>query len=61
MFLRFLFTALVVYLGYRFLRGIWEKESRKEEIKGKSKSRPLNLKNEDVEDADFEDIEDKER
>ena len=61
MFIRFLFTALVVYLGYRFLRGMWEKASRKEEIKGKSKSRPLDLQDEDVEDAHFEDIEDKER
>jgi len=61
MFFRFLFVALVVYLGYRFLRGLWEKDSRKEEIRGEQKNKPLDLRDADVEDAHFEDIEEGKR
>jgi len=61
MFFRFLFIALVVYLGYRFLRGLWEKDSGKSEVRGKQKNQPLDLGDADVEDAHFEDIKDGKR
>ncbi len=61
MFFRFLFTALVVYLGYRFLKMFWKKTPPKEEIGGKQKGEPLDFKDEDVEDAHFEDIKDDKR
>lgn len=56
MFIRFLFTALIVYMGYRFLKGLWDKESRREEVKGKRQSKSLDLQDADVDDAHFEDI-----
>lgn len=61
MLFRFLFISLVIYLGYRFFKGFWEKTSSKDQIKGQQKNMPLNLHDEDVEDARFEDVEDDER
>ena len=56
MFIRLLFTGLLVYLGYRFVRGWFTTQPPKEEVKGESKHRSLDLRDEDVEDARFEDI-----
>ena len=61
MFFRLLFSALVVYLGYRFLKGFWEKGKPKEEVGGRRKHEPIDLRDADVEDARFEDVEDEER
>lgn len=55
---RFLLTILVLYLGYRFFKSFWKKESSKEEVKGRNKNQPLDLRNNDVDDARYEDIED---
>ncbi|MFH1941524.1 MAG: hypothetical protein ABIL68_05415 [bacterium] len=59
MFFRFLLTCTVAYFGYRFVKGLWDKGSQKEEVKGKQRSKPLDLRKEDVDDARFEDIENK--
>jgi hypothetical protein len=56
MFFRFLLTALVVYLGYRFFRALWNKESIKDSVKGEQKSSPLDLRDADVDDARYEEI-----
>ena len=53
---RFIFVALVAYLGYRFIKNIIPKDSSKQNVKGKQKSQPLDLRKSDVEDAKFKDI-----
>ena len=58
MFFRFIFAALVVYLGYRFFRAFWPKGSSKNNIHGKQKSDPLDLRDADVDDAKYEEIDD---
>ena len=56
MFFRLLLTALVVYLGYRFFKTFWQKESTRDSVKGKQKSGPLDLRDADVDDARYEEI-----
>jgi hypothetical protein len=58
MFFRLIFTALVVYLGYRFFRAFRQKETTKNNIHGKQKSDPLDLRDADVDDARYEEIND---
>lgn len=58
MFLRLMLTALVIYLGYRFLRAIWQKGPAKNKVSGKQKNEPLDLHDADVDDARYEDIDD---
>ena len=55
---RFLLTILALYLGYRFFKSFWKKESSKEEVKGRNKNQPLDLRDNDVDEARYEDIED---
>lgn len=54
--LRFLFVALVVYLGYRFLKGLFSKQNTGANVSGQQKNKPLDLRDSDVEDAKFRDI-----
>ena len=58
--LRLLLTALIVYLGYRFIKSIWPSSSPKEEVKGRNKNQPLDLRDSDVDEARFEDMNGKE-
>lgn len=58
---RILLTGLVVYLGYHVFKGVFKKYNPSEQVKGKQKSNPLDLKKLDVEDADFEDIDEREQ
>jgi len=58
MFFRFLFTILVIYLGYRFFKSLLKKETPKEEVRGRNRSQPLDLQDSDVDDAHYEDIKD---
>ena len=59
--IRLLIYVLIIYFVYRFIKGIWVKSPRRNEVKGQQKSKPLDLSNEDVEDAHFEDVEDGDR
>ena len=56
MFFRLIFTALVIYLGYRFFRAFLQKEPTKNTVSGKQKSDPLDLRDADVDDARYEEI-----
>ncbi len=56
MFFRLIFTALVLYLGYRFFRAFRQKEPTKNTVSGKQKNKPLDLRDADVDDARYEDI-----
>ncbi|MBN2030750.1 hypothetical protein JW824_10955 [bacterium] len=60
MLLRWILIGLVVYLGYRLFKGLNSRSMSREDVKGKQKHEPLDLRNSDVEDADFEDIQDDE-
>ena len=54
-------TGLAVYFSYHFLKGYYKKESHEKRVKGKQRSKPLDLKNMEVEDAHYEDINDGEQ
>lgn len=58
MFIRFVFTCFLIYLGYRFIRSLLPRGARNEEVKGTRQAHTLDLKDEDVTDATFEDIKD---
>jgi len=58
---RFIFTALVVYLGYRYLKGVWQRTSQPADVKGRKKSKPLDLQDQEIVDAEFEEIDEKEK
>ncbi len=55
---RWLLIGLVVYLGYRLFKGLNSQGASSEDVKGKQEHEPLDLRNSDVEDAHFEDIQD---
>jgi len=58
--LRFLLWILVFFLGYRMLKGLVSASPRKnEEVQGNKKSKPLDLSGTDVQNARFEDIDEK--
>jgi hypothetical protein len=58
--IRILLTGLVIYLSYHLFKGAFKKNEQSEQVRGKQKSSPLNLKDNDVEDAHFEDIDERE-
>jgi hypothetical protein len=64
MLLRFLFWAAIIYLAYRVMRtlvfGVPPKR-KQNQVKGKPQNRPLDLSHLDVEDAKFEEIDEKKK
>lgn len=55
--LRLLFYGLLFYFAYKIISNLFGDREKKTQIRGSKKSRPpLDLSNEDVEDADFEDL-----
>lgn len=58
--IRLILIGLLVILGYRFFKGWLGGQPQKEEVRGKPKNEPLDLRNEDVDEARFEDIQEKE-
>jgi hypothetical protein len=57
---RLLFWVLVFVLGYRMLKGLGSKPPDKNgEVLGDKKSKPLDLSRSDVQNARFEDIDEK--
>ena len=58
--IRLLLWVLVFVLGYKMLKGLGSKPPEKNgEIKGDRKSKPLDLSSTDVQNARFEDIDEK--
>ncbi|MBN2102781.1 hypothetical protein JW835_01930 [bacterium] len=53
----FIFYILLGYFAYHFLQGLFKKDQSDTIVEGKQKSPPLDLKEEDVEDAKFKDVE----
>ena len=58
MFFRLIITSLLIYLGYRLFKGFRTSGPDKNTVRGKPRNEPLDLQNSDVEDAQFEDIDD---
>ena len=57
---RLLLTGLAVYFGYHLVKGFFSGPSKKaSNVRGKQKSQPLDLRDADVQDAEFEDIDEK--
>ena len=56
--MRFIFTCLLIYLGFRLIKALLPQDQKKEEVQGIRKNSALDLKEEDVADATFEDIKD---
>jgi hypothetical protein len=57
---RLLIWALIIYFGYRLLQSLFlpKKPTPNQNVQGKRKSRPLDLNDRDVEDANYREIED---
>jgi len=57
---RFLLWVLLFVLGYKLLKGLASSPPRKnDEVRGNKKSKPLDLSKTDVQNARFEDIDEK--
>jgi hypothetical protein len=64
MLLRFLFWAALVYLAYRVIRALvfsGPSKTGQDQVKGKNRNRALDLSNMNVEDAKFEEIDEKKK
>jgi hypothetical protein len=57
-FLRILFWGILIYLAYRAVRQVFFKVSDEPQVKGKSKQKPLDIDKSQIEDADFEELND---
>ena len=53
-------TGAVIYFGYQFVKGLFPSPEKKQEVKGESQNKPLDLRDADVADAHYEDIDEKE-
>ncbi len=59
--MRMLLYGLLAYVAYKTIRNFRAKPEKKESVEGEQKADPLDLKHADVEDAHFEDIDEKKR
>jgi hypothetical protein len=53
---KIIITVFIIYFGYYIFKGFFSKEPPKTEVKGRNKNQPMDLRQEDVEDAKFEEI-----
>ncbi len=60
MFFRLILTGAVIYFGYQFVKGLLPSSEKKQEVKGEPQNKPLDLRDADVADAHYEDIDEKE-
>jgi hypothetical protein len=56
--IRFVLFLFLFYFGYRFVKNLFGPTSSREEIHGQNRNQPLDLRDSDVEDARFEDVND---
>lgn len=57
--LRYIFWGLLLYIGYRALKKVFNPSYREPEVKGKPKYKNLNIDKSKIEDADFEELDEK--
>lgn len=60
MLFRILLIAGAVYFGMKFFKGLFPSTPKHVDVKGNAASKPLDLRDAEVEDAHFEEIKDKE-
>ena len=58
--IRFLLYIFAGWFGYQFLKGFFQKEKSGEQVRGTRKESGLDLNREDIEDANFKDIDNSE-
>lgn len=59
-FFRMIFYGILAYAGYKMVKGMVAfKSSDQNEVQGKRKDKPLDLKQTDIQDARFKDIDEK--
>lgn len=56
---RIIFWGILGYLAYKVIRQVFFKVSDEPQVKGKPKQKPLNIDKSQIEDADFEELNDK--
>lgn len=57
MFIRLIIWGLIFYLAYKLVTNLLSTSANsKTKVEGKSRNKPLDLSDQDVEDADYEDI-----
>jgi hypothetical protein len=54
-----LFYGLLFYLAYKAFKKLGSPARKKEEVRGETEKTPLDLKNADIQDARFKDIDEK--
>ncbi|HDQ44703.1 MAG TPA: hypothetical protein ENN17_04275 [bacterium] len=60
MLFRLLLLGALGYFGYQFLKGVFTGSRSKPEVRGQPGNPPLDLRDADVEDARFEELDEKE-
>lgn len=58
MLFRLLIWATLIYLGYRLIKNLLLPPPDQPSVKGKPRTRPLDLDDADIEDADFREVKD---
>ena len=59
MLFRLILWGLIFYLGYKLVKSWLEPNDRQPKVKGKPQNDPLDLRDADIEDANFREIDDK--
>lgn len=57
--LRYIFWGILIYIGYRAIKQVFTQTSKEPEVKGKPKQKNLNIDESKIEDADFEELDEK--
>ena len=58
MLFRLIIVSIFIYMGYKLYKGLRSSETDKSTVRGSPRRGPLDLNNSDVEDAQFEEIDD---
>ncbi len=61
MLFRLIFWLIIFYLVYRLIKNWLTQPPPKQQVKGRPKTRPLDLSDADIEDAKFREVEDEPR
>ncbi|GBD94882.1 hypothetical protein BMS3Abin05_02498 [bacterium BMS3Abin05] len=55
-FFRLLFWGIILYLGYKLVKDIFKPKQKDTEVHGKAKTKPLDIDESQIEDAEFKEI-----
>ncbi len=55
-FIELLFWGIVLYFGYKLFKNITNPSDKDTKVKGKPKSKPLDIDESEIEDAEFKEI-----